>query len=667
MSITPTYTCPMHPQIRQAQSGACPICGMDLEVVGEVDVGGVTRRFWVALALTLPIVVLGMFKSTGMVQAVVATGVMWAGFLFFQRAWHSVVTLQLNMFTLIGVGVGAAYVYSVVAAFFPGVFPPAFRKEGDVELYFEAAAVIVVLVLLGQVLELRARAKTGGAIRALLDLAPKMAWRVFEDGVEKSVPLEKVQKGDVLRVRPGEKVPVDGVVIEGKSFLDESMVTGEAMPVEKGVGERVTGGTLNSRGSFLMRAERVGSETLLARIVHMVSEAQSSRAPIQNLVDRVAAYFVPAVIVVAALTFVVWAYLGPAPSFAYGIINAVSVLIIACPCALGLATPMSIMVGVGKGASMGILIKNAEGLELMAKVDTVVVDKTGTLTEGKIQLNPIAGDILQLCASVAALSEHPLSLAITAQAQERGVPLLKVEDFRSWAGKGVMGKVEGKIVAMGNEKLMAELNIAVDTRQEQTVVVAIDGKVAGVVVAQDRIKESTREAVALLHQKKIRIVMVTGDRRSVAESVAQTLKIDEVRAEVSPDDKLLIIKELQSKGHKVAMAGDGINDAPALAAADVGIAMGTGTDVAIESASLTLLKGDLRGIAAAFSLSIATVRNIRQNLLFAFIYNILGVPIAAGILYPFTHLLLNPMIASAAMACSSLSVVCNALRLHKGS
>lgn len=670
------YTCPMHPEIVRPVPGNCPICGMALEPKiptseENVELKAMTRRFWIGVILTLPI--LGGV-SAGL-QAVLATPVVfWCGGPFFSRGWKSVVTRKLNMFTLISLGVGAAYFYSLAVVLFPSLFPP--NQSG---VYFEAASVITVLVLLGQVLELRAREKTSHAIRALMDLAPKMATIVVE-GQEKAIPLEEVKKGDMLRVHPGEKVPVDGMITEGSSTIDESMVTGESIPVEKTSGDKVTGATLNGTGSFIMTAERVGSETLLARIVHMVSEAQSSKAPIQKLADTVSGYFVPAVVIVAIMTFIVWGFFVPESSFTKGLINAVAVLIIACPCALGLATPMSIMVGVGRGAKAGILIKNAETLETMAKVDTIVVDKTGTLTEGKIELHHIYSlepeqKVLQWAASLEALSEHPLSLAIVDAAKKRGLPLLKVEEFLSVTGKGVRGKIEGVAIAIGNEKMMEDLKVSIESlasqvdgfrREGQTVLyVAMQGKAAGLLAASDVVKESTSEAIEMLHQENIRIILLTGDNARTAQAIGTPLRIDDIRAEVLPEDKGKIVKELQDKGHIVAMAGDGINDAPALAQADVGIAMGTGTDVAIESAGITLIKGDLRGIARARNLSIATLRNIRQNLVFAFIYNLLGVPIAAGILYPFFGVLLSPIIASAAMSLSSVSVIVNSLRLNR--
>lgn len=672
------YTCPMHPEIIRPAPGSCPICGMALELKASsgpaeenTELKAMTRRFWIGVVLTIPIL-LGVSEW---IQALLATPVvLWCGWPFFTRGWRSIVNRSLNMFTLISMGIGAAYLYSLVVVVFPSLFPPNARS-----VYFEAASVITVLVLLGQVLELRAREKTSHAIRALLDLAPKMATLILE-GKDKSIPLEEVKKGDMLRVRPGEKVPVDGTVIEGSSIVDESMITGESLPVEKIKGDKVTGATLNGTGSFVMQAERIGSETLLARIVQMVSEAQSSKTPIQKLADTISGYFVPAVVIVAIITFFVWGFFGPSPSFVYGLINAVAVLIIACPCALGLATPMSIMVGVGKGAKSGLLIKNAETLEVMAKVDTVVVDKTGTLTEGKIHLNHIFSlgleqEALQFAASLETLSEHPLSLAIVAEANKRGLSLLKAEGFQSITGKGVTGKIEGKTVAVGNQKLMEELGISIDLLVEkanvlrnegQTVLyLAVNGKAAGLFAASDVVKESTPEAIKMLHEEKIRIIMLTGDNPVTANAIGKSLGIDEIKAEVLPQDKNKIVKELQEQGHIVAMAGDGINDAPALAQADVGIAMGTGTDVAIESSDITLIKGDLRGIARARKLSQATLRNIRQNLAFAFVYNILGIPIAAGILYPFFGVLLSPIIASAAMAFSSVSVIWNSLRLNR--
>jgi Cu+-exporting ATPase len=662
------YTCPMHPQIRQPTPGHCPICGMNLEPLipsdeEDVELKNMTRRFWIGLVLTIPIIVLTWFKSFVWIQAALATPViLWAGYPFFERGYRSILSSKLNMFTLIALGVGTAYFYSLVVLFFPSIFP---------DVYFEAAAVITVLVLLGQVLELRARSKTSKAIKALLNLAPAMA-TVIRNGKEESIPLEQVNRGDRLRVRPGEKIPVDGVIIDGQSVLDESMITGESIPVEKSTGDKVTGATLSGTGSFIMEAKAVGNETLLARIVHMVSEAQSSRAPIQKLADTVSAYFVPAVVLVALISFFIWGIFGP--SYTFGLITAVSVLIIACPCALGLATPMSIMVGVGKGALAGVLIKNAEALEILASVDTVIVDKTGTLTEGKPYLNHIIAlegtedQLLQFGASLEALSEHPLSSAIVSKAKEKGLTLLEVRDFQSITGKGVTGKIEGKTVMIGNQKLIAdriEKAEALKDEGQTVLLVAVDGKTIGILAASDRIKETTYEAIQMLHAENIRIVMLTGDNLTTAKAIGKPLKIDEIKAEVLPQDKNKVVKELQSQGHIVAMAGDGINDAPALAQANVGIAMGTGTDVAMESAGITLVKGDLRGIARARNLSKATMRNIRQNLFFAFIYNALGVPIAAGVLYPFFGILLSPIIASAAMAFSSVSVVWNALRLNR--
>jgi Cu+-exporting ATPase len=609
--------------------------------------------------------------------------VLWAGKPFFERGWASIVSRNLNMFTLIAIGTGVAYLYSVVATLAPGIFPVAFRgMHGEVAVYFEAAAVIITLVLLGQVLELRARSQTSNAIKALLGLAPKMARRIDAEGRESDVPLDQVQPGDRLRVRPGEKIPVDGVVLEGRSTVDESMITGEPIPVEKATGDPVTGATVNGTGGFVMRAERVGGDTLLAQIVQMVSEAQRSRAPIQRLADVVAGYFVPAVVATAVLTFVVWSLFGPAPAMAYAVINAVAVLIIACPCALGLATPMSIMVGTGRGATAGVLVKNAEALEVMERVDTLVVDKTGTLTEGKPRLSHVvAGEefdddtVLRLAASLERGSEHPLAAAIVAGAEDRGLALAEAADFESITGMGVIGTVEGRQVALGNSKLMERQGVAVEPltaradelrgQGETVMFVAVDGRSAGLVAVADPIKETTPEAIRLLHEDGVAIVMLTGDNRRTAEAVARELGIDRVAADVLPDQKSVIVKRLQDEGHVVAMAGDGINDAPALAQAQVGIAMGTGTDVAMESAGVTLVKGDLRGVARARRLSRATMRNIRQNLFFAFIYNSLGVPVAAGILYPFFGVLLSPIIAAAAMSLSSVSVIGNALRLRQ--
>ena len=699
------YVCPMHPEIVRPEPGSCPICGMalerrtvSLEDQPNPELIDMTRRFWISAGLSLPLFILAMSdmlpgqplqqlvspRLLTWIQFVIATPVvLWGGWPFFVRGWDSIVNRSLNMFTLIAIGVGAAYVYSVVATLFPDIFPPSFYgHSGTVAVYFEAAAIITTLVLLGQVLELRARSQTSSAIKALLGLSPKTARLIHDDGREEDVPLDRVQVGDRLRVRPGEKVPVDGIVLDGATSIDESMVTGEPIPVEKSKGSKVTGGTVNATGSVVVEAQRVGSETLLAQIVRMVSEAQRTRAPIQRLVDIVSGYFVLAVLVVAVITFTVWALFGPDPRMAYAIVNAVSVLIIACPCALGLATPMSIMVGVGRGATEGVLIKNAEALEILEKVDTLVVDKTGTLTEGKPQLSEVvtvAGtdrkEILRLAASIERASEHPLAAAIVGAAEKEGVRLANTEEFRSLTGRGVIGKVDGRSIALGNLALLQELAIdpapllarAEELRRDGHTVmfVAIDGRVAGLVAVSDPIKQSTQEAIEILHREGIRIVMLTGDSRTTAEAVARRLGIDRVEAEVLPEQKVEVIKRLQSEGRIVAMAGDGVNDAPALAQAQVGIAMGTGTDVAIESAHITLVKGDLRGIAKARRLSRATMRNIRQNLFFAFVYNVMGVPIAAGVLYPFFGILLSPIIASAAMTFSSVSVISNALRLNK--
>lgn len=700
------YTCPMHPEVEQQGPGSCPKCGMALEpktVTGgdsEQDDGELKdmfRRFWIAVALTVPVFVLAMGPMVGLtfdawlgrgvgkwIELLLATPVvLWCGWPFFVRGYQSIVSWNLNMFTLIAIGVGAAWVFSVIATIAPGIFPASFQSEhGQVGVYFEAAAVVVTLVLLGQVLELRARKQTGGAIRGLLDLAAKTARRMDDQGNEEEVSLEDVQIGDKLRVRPGAKVPVDGEVVDGRSSVDESMITGEPMAVQKVAGDSVTGATVNQTGNFIMEAKRVGSETMLARIVQMVADAQRSRAPIQRIADLVASYFVPAVLVIAVVTFIVWSLWGPAPAMAYAIVNAVAVLIIACPCALGLATPMSIMVGIGRGAQAGVLIKDAASLEVMEKIDTLVVDKTGTLTQGKPKLVTVEPthetqerDLLRLAASLERGSEHPLAEAIVRGAQEREATLTDAKNFESITGKGVQGNVDGKPVALGNRAMMEQLGIDVESLIEraeslrsegQTVMfVAIDGKLAGLLGVADPIKESTEEAVRLLHESGIEIVMLTGDSRTTAQAVAKKLGIDRVEAEVLPDQKAQVIKQLQSQGKRVAMAGDGINDAPALAQADVGIAMGTGTDVAIESAGVTLVKGDLRGIATSRLLSQKTMRNIRQNLFFAFIYNAAGVPIAAGILYPFFGILLSPMIAAAAMSFSSVSVVGNALRLRK--
>ena len=698
------YTCPMHPQIQQATPGNCPICGMALEptsVTAEpaeenAEARDMTRRFWIGAVLSVPVLVLAMahlipgFHIDRMVpprvnqwiQFIFTTPVvLWAGWPFFVRGWNSVRTWHLNMFTLIALGVGTAYVYSLIALLFPQAFPRTFQVGGVVPLYFEAAALITVLVLLGQMLEAKARGRTGAAIKALLGQAAKSA-RVVRDRKEQEIPVAEVMKGDVLRVRPGEKVAVDGVITEGQSSLDESMITGESMPVEKAVGDKVTGATINQTGSFLMRAERVGGETVLAQIVQMVAEAQRSRAPIQRLADVVSGFFVPAVVVVAIITFAVWAWIGPEPRFAHALVNAVAVLIIACPCALGLATPMSIMVGVGRGAQEGVLVKNAEALETLEKVDTIVVDKTGTLTEGKPRLTEIVAaygmnenELLQIAASLERNSEHPLAAAIVHSAEERGLQLEQSEKFNSVTGGGVVGQVKGRAVLIGNLRLVQSKNVTVfdglpdkaRMLQEEgntVVFVAIDGKAAGLLAVADPIKETSPEAVEELHRLGLRVLMLTGDNAKTAAKVAEKLRIDEVRAEVAPQDKHQQVKALRDSGRFVAMAGDGINDAPALAAANVGIAMGTGTDVAIQSAGVTLVKGDLRGIVKAIHLSRHVMRNIRQNLFFAFIYNALGVPIAAGALYPVFGLLLSPIIASAAMSFSSVSVVGNALRLR---
>ncbi len=675
------YTCPMHPEVVQIGPGTCPKCGMALEprVVSleekpDHELFDMTRRFWVSVVLSLPVLALGMMEMQPWLQLILATPVvLWGGRPFFQRGWASIVHRSLNMFTLIAVGTGTAYVYSVLATLFPEMFPESFRGHGGhVPVYFEAAAVITALVLLGQVLELRARAKTGTAIRALLQLAPKTAKVKRADGREEDVPLEHILPGDVLRVRPGEKVPVDGVVLEGITSIDESMISGEPIPVEKNVGSPVTGGTVNGTGTLLMRAERVGNDTLLAQIVRMVGEAQRSRAPIQRLVDVISSYFVPAVIVVAVVTFVVWATVGPEPRLAYALINAVAVLIIACPCALGLATPMSIMVGTGRGATAGVLIKNAQALEILEKVDTLVIDKTGTLTEGKPRVVTVlaAGDekaLIHLAASLERVSEHPLAEAVAAYA---GTAFSEVTEFKSITGKGVTGKVNGHTVALGNEKLIDPgewAQRAEDLRKDgQTVMfMSVDGKTSGMIGVQDPIKESTVDALRDLKEMSLRMVMVTGDSGVTARTVARKLGIEEVEAEVLPQQKIEVVKRLQQQGRFVAMAGDGVNDAPALAQSHVGIAMGTGTDVAMQSAGITLVKGDLRGIVRARKLSVATMGNIRQNLFFAFFYNLLGVPIAAGVLYPFFGVLLSPMFASAAMTFSSVSVIANALRLRR--
>lgn len=695
------YTCPMHPEIRQQGPGDCPICGMALEaeaITGEEgenpELTDMRKRFWIGLILTLPVFILEMgahvadmqryvsASLSGWIQLVLSTPVvLWAGRPFFARGWISLTTRKLNMFTLIAMGIGVAWLYSMVAVLAPGVFPDAFRQaDGTVAVYFEAAAVITVLVLLGQVLELKARERTGGAIRALLDLAPKTARRLGDEG-EEDVPLAQIQVGDLLRVRPGEKIPLDGVVTEGRSAVDESMVTGESMPVKKAPDSQVIGGTINQTGSFVLRAERVGKDTMLSQIVQMVAEAQRSRAPIQRLADHVSGWFVPVVIAIALLAFVIWSLVGPEPVFSHALIAAVSVLIIACPCALGLATPMSIMVGVGKGAQAGVLIKNAEALERMEKVDTLVIDKTGTLTEGKptvTQVVATAGmtedSLLALAASLEQQSEHPLAHAIVTAAKARSLDLVAAEEFDSPTGKGVIGKVGDQAVALGNAMLMAELAIDVASLMKQAdglradgatvIYMAVNGRPAGLLAIADPVKATTAAAIEALQQQGVHVVMLTGDNRRTAEAVAKKLGIDEVESEILPEDKGKIVEKLRASGRVVAMAGDGTNDAPALAAADVGIAMGTGTDVAMESAGITLLKGDLTGIVRARKLSIATMRNIRQNLFFAFVYNAAGVPIAAGVLYPFYGLLLSPIFAAAAMSLSSVSVIGNALRLR---
>jgi len=699
------YVCPMHPEIIRNEPGSCPKCGMALEprdISGEDEenreLTDMSRRFWVSTALSIPVFILAMAHdlmpglitgsffthSLQWIEFTLATPVvLWGGWPFFQRGWRSVITRHLNMFTLIALGIGVAWGFSVVATVAPGIFPPNLRNSnGMVAVYFEAAAVITALVLLGQVLELRARSGTNQAIKMLLELAPKAARRVHEDGKEEDIPLDQVQAGDVLRVRPGEKIPVDGIVQQGNSSVDESMVTGEAIPVEKNAGDRLIGATVNSTGSLLMRAEKVGGETLLAQIVKMVSEAQRSRAPIQKLADRVAAWFVPAVVIIAIITLMVWWQWGPEPRLAHAIVNAVAVLIIACPCALGLATPMSIMVGTGKGAQLGVLIKNAEALEIMEKIDILVIDKTGTLTEGKPRLMSVKAckdfseeEVLHLGASLERASEHPLAAAIVKGAEEKGIKLTAGEQFESVTGQGVSGRISDRKVALGNAKLMAARNIdttplielADELRLEgQTVMfVGVDGKLGGIISVADPIKSSTPEALKALHEAGITVVMLTGDNKTTAQAVAKKLGIDRVEAEVLPEQKTGIVKQLQAEGHIVAMAGDGINDAPALAQAQVGIAMGTGTDVAMESAGVTLVKGDLRGIARARLLSQATMSNIRQNLFFAFIYNALGIPVAAGVLYPFFGILLSPMLAAAAMSFSSVSVIMNALRLRR--
>ena len=697
------YTCPMHPEVRDVKASSCPICGMGLEpagiVHGEIDtteLDDFTRRFWVGLILAIPVLILAMGPFLGLpiekvipkritvwLELILATPVvLWSGLPFFQRGWASVINRSPNMFTLIALGTGAAWIYSVVATSMPGIFPDGFRQEdGTVAVYFEAAAVIIVLVLLGQVLELRARERTGGAIRALLDLAPKMARIVHADGREEEIPLEEVSVGDHLRVRPGDKVPVDGTVFEGSSAVDESMLTGEPLPIKKDAGDDVTGGTINGTGSFILKAVRVGGDTTLSQIVNMVADAQRSRAPIQKMVDKVSSYFVPLVILAAITAFIAWAIWGPSPALAYALIAAVSVLIIACPCALGLATPMSIMVATGKGALAGVLVKNAESLENFSKVDTLIVDKTGTLTMGKPALTdvyPVDGldekQFLKLTASLEMGSEHPLAEAIVRGVEDRGIKLSKAKDFEAVTGKGAKGVVDGKSVALGNARMMETLGLdpsdlgpqADKLRSEgkTAMFVAIDGKFAGLIAVSDPIKETTQEAINDLQRAGLKIIMATGDNETTAKAVADKLGIDAVRADMLPEHKAALIKKLQAGGAVVAMAGDGVNDAPALAQADVGIAMGTGADVAVESAGFTLLKGDLRGIIRAHKLSKATMSNIRQNLFFAFIYNAVGVPIAAGVLFPVFGILLSPMIAAAAMSMSSVSVIGNALRLR---
>jgi Cu+-exporting ATPase len=697
------YTCPMHHEIQQDHPGLCPICGMTLEpkeATAEVDDSeyrDMQRRFWIGAVLTIPVLILAtsnMFPFLKLesvvsdpvsrwIQFVISTPiVLWSGWPFFEKAWYSLVNRSLNMFSLIALGVGAAYFYSAIAVVFPNLFPDSFKEKGELFVYFEAASVITVLVILGQVLELKAKSQTSQAIKALLGRAAKTA-HLLVNGQEQEVSIDQVKVGDILRVKPGEKIPVDGVVTEGSSFVDESMITGEPIPVEKKAEDNVTGSTINQTGSFLMEAERVGSETLLARIVQMVSEAQRSKAPIQKLADTISGYFVPVVVLVAIITFIVWASIGPEPRFVFALVNAVAVLIIACPCALGLATPMSIMVGVGRGAEMGVLIKNAEALERLEKVNTVMMDKTGTLTEGKPRITQIVAssdwqenDLLRLAASVEKNSEHPLALAIVQGAQERSLTIPEVDQFNSVTGGGVTGIVEGKKVFVGKPNLMEENHITgiaslqaqAKEAQEQAqtaIFVAIDGKAIGFIVVADPIKASTSKAIEDLHQLGIKVIMLTGDNEYTAKAVAKKLNIDEVHAGVNPKDKNILVQQLKNEKQIVAMAGDGINDSPALAAADVGIAMGTGTDVAMESAGVTLVKGDLNGIVRAITLSRATMRNIRQNLFFAFIYNLAGIPIAAGILFPLTGLLLNPIIASAAMAFSSVSVILNALRLNK--
>lgn len=677
------FTCPMHPQIQQNQPGICPICGMALEPLDTFQEGDdheyrdMQRRFWFATLFTVPLVLVAMapmlfnFKipSAHWIELILCTPiVLWAGWPFFVRGWHSIINRSLNMFTLIALGIGTAYIYSVIATLFPDLFPQGFKSHGEVSVYFEAAAAITTLVLLGQVLELKARSRTSEAIKKLLERAPKEA-HLIKDGTEKTIPIADVHVNDILRIRPGEKIPVDGVVVEGGSSVDEAMITGEPIPTEKKEGDQVIGGTINQTGSFLIRAEKVGSDTLLSRIIEMVAQAQRSRAPIQKLVDQVSGYFVPIVILIALLTFIGWALWGPEPRLAYALVNAVAVLIIACPCALGLATPMSIMVGVGRGAEMGILIKNAEALETLEKVNAVVVDKTGTLTEGKPKLTEISvsngwneESLLQYAASVEQVSEHPLAKAIVDAANERRIQLDQVSQFNSITGEGVQGIVNGRSVFVGKD--VSDTSLKWRQEAKTTLSVTLDGQQAGLIAVSDPIKKTSKKAIEQLHQLGLRIIMLTGDNVHTAEAVANELGLDEVRAGIDPENKQRFVSALKQKGLVIAMAGDGINDSPALAAADVGIAMGTGTDVAIESAGVTLLKGDLQGIERAIALSRATMRNIKQNLFFAFFYNALSIPIAAGLLFPWTGWLLNPMIAALAMSLSSVSVITNALRLR---
>ncbi len=696
------FTCPMHPEIVQEGPGTCPICGMALEPMDGIsdepnhELVDFTKRLWISAGAAVPLLILTMGPMVGLpirewfgetlsmwIELVLATPVvLWAAAPFFQRGWSSIRTWNLNMWTLIMIGVGAAYGYSVIATLFPSLFPSDIRMDGGhVPVYFEAAVVIIALVFVGQVLELRARERTGDAIRALLDLAPKTARRITPDGDEYDAPLENIVEGDRMRVRPGEAIPVDAIVLEGRSSVDESMITGEPVPVEKSAGDQVTGGTLNRNGGLVIEAARVGDETMLSRIVAMVASAQRSRAPIQGMADRVASYFVPAVVSVAVLAFFVWLFVGPSPAFVFAIVSAVSVLIIACPCALGLATPMSIMTATGRGAQAGVLIKDAEALERMARVDTLVVDKTGTLTEGRPVLTDVAAfgafddsEVLTLAAALEKGSEHPLAEAIVAGAESRGITFSDAADFEAITGKGVCGKVDGKAVALGNRTMMADAGVDFAAGEETadglaaegktSMFVAVDGALAGIVAVADPVKETTEAAIKALHEAGLTVIMATGDNERTARAVAASLGIDDVRAGVLPEGKKDLIDELQAAGHKVAMAGDGVNDAPALAAAEVGIAMGTGADVAVESAGITLLKGDLTGIVRARRLAHATMRNIRQNLFFAFCYNAAGVPVAAGILYPLTGMLLSPMIAAAAMSLSSVSVISNALRLR---